>query len=219
MIEDRQCNVVLTTRGGSDRLPGKNMMLCNDKPLIYWATNECFKSWFVDCIYHISDNAEQREYMDGLGCKTLEEPPEIANGNVPILEVLKHAVTQIDCRPDDYIVWVDVSKPLTKRHHIEKCIRYAYHCGHDSVFTVKRLRYNIIGDAAVVSQNKPESELRYLYFGAVRLRTREVIENAKPGTWGYGKNHLDLPICEDHEIDVDYLHDFIMAEALLKAGY
>lgn len=219
MINATACHVVLTSRSGSDRLPNKNMMECAGYPLMYWVTKECFRSWFVDSVFHISDSEEHRDYMAGLGCATIEEPSDVAAGNVPILSVLKHAVQHIKCQPKDYIIWVDVSKPLTRCYHIEKCIRNAYYGGYDSVFTTKKLRYNLIGDAAVVSQEKPKHETRFMYFGAVRLRTRETIENATDGTWGYGERHLDLPICEDHEIDVDYLHDLIMAEALIRAGY
>jgi CMP-2-keto-3-deoxyoctulosonic acid synthetase len=197
------------------RLPDKNLMLCAGKPLVQWVADECFKSMYLDAVYHISDSDELKSLLTN--CRVIDEPDEIAGDAVPILSVIKYAVGHIDCHDNDFIVWVDVSKPLTKFWHIDKVVRYAAANGLDSVFTTKPLRYYTPDDPAIVTQLR--GTRKELYFGAVRLRTAKTIRDAMDGTWGRSDRHADLCICEDFEIDVDYLHDFIMAEALLNAGY
>lgn len=219
MHKDRKCIVVLTTREGSKRLPDKNLMVCHGKPLVMWVVDEIFKCDFIDEVYHISNSEKLKELLSSAGCITIDEPEELSVDTVPILTVLKYAVEQIDCDGSDYIIWADVSKPLTKSSQIEKVIRTAAAGDYDSVFTTKKLRYYLADDPAIVTQKRDELKREDLYFGAVRLRTAKTIRNAELNTWGRGEFHLDLCICEDHEIDVDYLHDFICAEALLKAGY
>ena len=219
MINNHKCFIVLTSKRNNTRFPDKNISDCAGKPLYRWAVDACLRADYIDRIYHISDDERMKGYLERLGIANIHEPDELCAPHVPILSVLKHTLNFIPAEDDDFIIWVDISKPLTRAWHINEVIGTAGAGGWDSVFTVKRLRYNLIGDAAVVSQLKPEKETRYIYFGAVRLRTARTLRDAEDGTWGTGANHLDLPICEDFEIDVDYPHDLIMADALLKAGY
>jgi N-acylneuraminate cytidylyltransferase len=210
---------IITLRDGSQRIKNKNMKILNGKYLWQWVFDEAKKSKCIDKIV-ASTSCEEYEFILRQHCEVIERPKELSEDNVPILPVLKHAVTCMsELKKDDYIIHLDVTKPLTKVKKIDAVIRIAEHEKYDSIFTIKTLRGNLLGDKAVCSQLKPKEEIKYLYFGAIRLRTVETIEKAELGTWGYGEKHIDLPIINDWEVDVDYPHDFITAEALLKAGY
>ncbi len=213
MIKNKICNVVVVTKEKSTRLKMKNILPCAGKPLAFWALEQCFKSKYVDTVYHCTNSKNMAMVFERQGCITIKEPDFLIKKDVQILEVVKYCAQKIK---GDYIVWVDLSKPLTKAWQIDAVIREAYTKKADSVFTIKQLYRSLVGDPATLTQ---DNVLRYTNFGAVRLRTHDTIINAEKGTWGIGKKHIDLPICKDWEVDVDYYHDLVMAEALLKNGY
>jgi CMP-N-acetylneuraminic acid synthetase len=222
MINNKHCYIILTSREDSDRLQHKVIADCAGKPVAKWVVDECHKSKYADEIYHVTSSPLYADIFRKWKCKTIMEPDYLSNPDVPILSVIKYAAEQIESKDDDYFIWVDITKPLTKAGHIDLCIDFADNRNLDSVFTVKKCRSGIVGtdwgDLAVTTQNKPP-EKYYLFFGAVRLRTKKTILSAQPGTWGKGTNHLDLPICCDWEVDIDFPHDLIIARALLEAGY
>jgi CMP-N-acetylneuraminic acid synthetase len=213
MIKNKVCNIIVVTKEKSTRLKMKNLLPCAGKPLAFWALEQCFKSKYADTVYHCTNSKNMAKIFERKGCVTIEEPYYLLKKDVQILDVIKYAAQKIK---GYYFVWVDLSKPLTKAWQIDEVIRKAHKEQADSVFTVKRLYRSLVGDPATLTQ---DNIVRYTNFGAVRLRTYDTIINAEKGTWGTGAKHIDLPICKDWEIDVDYYHDLIMAEALLKNGY
>ena len=57
-IETQKINVLITARGGSKRLPGKNLKILCGKPLIAWSIEAAKKSYFVNNIYVSTDSPE-----------------------------------------------------------------------------------------------------------------------------------------------------------------
>ena len=57
-IETKRINVLITARGGSKRLPGKNLKILCGKPLIAWSIEAAMKSYFVNNIYVSTDSPE-----------------------------------------------------------------------------------------------------------------------------------------------------------------
>lgn len=218
MINGKRCLALITTRSGSKRVVNKCFRDMNGLPMVEYVIRQCKKSKYIDSIYHSSSDEEYKNKIQKYGCLTIDRPHQLSGDNIPILPVIKNAIENIDCNDSDYIVHVDFSKPLTKSRTIDMCIEKAEE-GYDSVFTVKELSENLLGDSAVCYQMKPEREKKYIYFGAVRVRTKKTIEEAENGTWGTGKRHLDYPIIKKWEIDVNDEIDFIIAEALIKRGY
>jgi len=227
MIGDKKVIAVLTVTDNSKRFPGKTFAEFGGHPLLWNTLNKIlFKCKYIDTV--VIDSPHPDKIADKIShynardlCKFIKRKPDLSSDNVPILTVLKSFRDfsfKIDptLKRSDYIVWVDYTKPLTSVETIETCIEVAYGNGYDSVATVKPLRGNLLGDEAVCSQLKPDKEKRFLYFGAVRLRTVETLFNAELGTWGYGKKHRDLPIIKDWEMDIDYEHDLVQARALYK---
>lgn len=217
MIGGRKVFALIMIRDGSQRIPDKNMKEMCGRPLTKIAVDNCNASQYVDEIYVSTSSKRYKDIVRGWGCKVIDRPKELSEPTIPNLPVYKHAA---EANPDwantDFVVHVDVCKPLTTFEHIDAVIEDARSGQFETVFTVKEIKANFVGDAAVVSQNKPKSETKHIMFGAVRLLTRRAIVTAKLGTWGMGNPHHDLPICEDWEIDVDYDYQFAMAEAVLK---
>lgn len=218
MIGNRKVYAVLTVSDNSKRLPGKVYADFGGKSLLQHTVDKLNQCRYIDDIIIDSPDTVVK-IKDSLYVRSVRDAT-LSGDSVPVLPVLQEAIRNVEeeldigCR--DFIVWVDFTKPLTPIETLNKCIEVAYGNDYDSVATVKPVRGNLLGDEAICSQMKPESEKRYKYWGAVRLRTWFTLETAELGTWGYGLKHKDLPIINDWEVDVDYPHDLVQARAILK---
>ncbi len=61
MIGDKKVLAVITARGGSKGLPGKNIKDLNGKPLIYWSIKEPLKSKYIDKLIVSTDDEKIAE--------------------------------------------------------------------------------------------------------------------------------------------------------------
>ena len=64
---DNSINVLITARGGSKRLPGKNLKYLCGKPLIAWTIEAAKQSRYVDKIYVSTDSKEISEISKHYG--------------------------------------------------------------------------------------------------------------------------------------------------------
>lgn len=86
--------VIIPAKGGSKRLPNKNMYLLNGKPLIDYTFNYVKKCKDIDDVYVSSDNAEIVKYCKKKNIKIIQRPKSLG-GETPIIDVYKHAMQNI----------------------------------------------------------------------------------------------------------------------------
>ena len=65
---------LILARGGSRRLPHKNIINFNGKPLIYWSIDAAIKSDMIDTVYVSSDSQEILDISAASGAKTFHRP-------------------------------------------------------------------------------------------------------------------------------------------------
>lgn len=83
---------IIPARGGSKRLPRKNMFLLKGKPLLAYAIEACQRSTYINRVYVSSEDREILEAAAKYGAVSLERPAQLAEDAVPKLEVVRHAV-------------------------------------------------------------------------------------------------------------------------------
>ena len=93
MIDGKRVLGVIPARGGSKRLPGKNLKLLLGKPLIQWAWDEARKSNYIDTIQLSSEDNEIICYAQGNGISGFQRPPELATDEASLSDVLLHALS------------------------------------------------------------------------------------------------------------------------------
>jgi CMP-N,N'-diacetyllegionaminic acid synthase len=60
----------IPARGGSKGIPNKNIVLLNEKPLIYYTIDAAKSSRYITDIFLSSDDPEILRYSESLGIKT-----------------------------------------------------------------------------------------------------------------------------------------------------
>lgn len=83
---------IIPARGGSKRLPRKNIYPFLGKPLIQWSIEACQKSKYISGVYISTEDAEIKEISKNLGAEIIDRPTYLAEDHVWPQEVLKHAV-------------------------------------------------------------------------------------------------------------------------------
>ncbi len=82
---------VIPARGGSKRLPRKNIRPLFGKPLLAWSIEACLAAQQIDSVFVSSDDSEILELADSMGAQTIERPPALADDVTPKIEAIRHA--------------------------------------------------------------------------------------------------------------------------------
>lgn len=137
--------VVIPARGGSKRLPGKNIKPLNGKPLIHY-TIEATREVFDDSIICVStDDQEIKRVSEQTGLKVpFLRPSELATDTADSRSVLLHAYNYYnkDITYDaDVIILLQPTSPLRNATHIREALEL-YNDKLDMVVSVKETDAN-----------------------------------------------------------------------------
>jgi CMP-N,N'-diacetyllegionaminic acid synthase len=83
---------IIPCRGGSKRLPRKNVLNFNGKPLLYWTIKAAQDSQCFDKIYVSTEDDEIKEWALYYGVDVINRPMELAQDNSSSVDVIKHAL-------------------------------------------------------------------------------------------------------------------------------
>lgn len=86
---------IIPARGGSKRLPGKNLALLNGKPLLAHAIEAARESGVFDRICVSSDDEEILETAREYGAEARERPDALATDRVQVKDVCAHLLEEL----------------------------------------------------------------------------------------------------------------------------
>ena len=87
---------IIPARGGSKRIPRKNIKPFAGKPMIAYAIEAAQKSSIFDAIYVSTDDAEIAEIAQSLGASIIHRPAELADDHTPTNPVIVHAIHAVE---------------------------------------------------------------------------------------------------------------------------
>lgn len=88
----------IPARGGSKRLPGKNIMLINGKPLIAYTIGHAKAAKLVDRIVVATDDDDIARVASEAGAEIVMRPPEISSDTSPIEDAVRLTVRELKKR-------------------------------------------------------------------------------------------------------------------------
>ena len=84
---------IIPARGGSKRLPRKNILLLQNKPLIYWSIDAALKTQYINEVIVTTDDIEIAEISKKYGAKVpFIRPNELANDTADSVSVVLHVI-------------------------------------------------------------------------------------------------------------------------------
>jgi CMP-N,N'-diacetyllegionaminic acid synthase len=122
MISGKKILGLITARGGSKGIPGKNLIDIGGKPLIAWTIEVARKSKYIDRLVLSSDSADIISVADELGCEApFVRPAELADDHSSSADVVMHALDQLP-ESFDYFVLLQPTSPFRITSDIDACL-------------------------------------------------------------------------------------------------
>ena len=143
MYKDKKILAVITARGGSKGLPGKNINNLYGKPLIAWTIQKAQVCKLIDHIFISTDSKDIADVCEEYGVKVPElRPHELAKDTTSSMDVLLYTIEKLEKRGDiyDYLLLLEPTSPLRKRGDLDKIISIAVdHKEADGVISVGKV--------------------------------------------------------------------------------
>jgi len=222
MLEGKTFLAIIPARGGSKRLPRKNILDLAGKPLIAWTIEAALKSKYIDKVVVSSDDDEILAVSASYHAETLKRPAILASDTATTFDVVKHAIEKN--KPHDYVVLLQATSPLRDANHIDEAIELLMEKEADAVISVCEMEHsplwsNILPSNAsmvgflrdeVVSQRSQDLETYYRLNGAVYIcETEKLLEEGsfflKEKIRAY-KMDKACSVDIDEDIDLKYAH-------------
>jgi pseudaminic acid cytidylyltransferase len=87
---------IIPARGGSKRIPGKNLKEFNGKPIIYYTIKKAIESNMFDDIMITTDSKEIAEYARSFGVLVpFIRPANLSDDHTPTADVVLHALSEM----------------------------------------------------------------------------------------------------------------------------
>jgi CMP-N-acetylneuraminic acid synthetase len=214
---------VIPARGGSKRVPKKNIKLLGGKPLIAYTIESATKSRLLDDFIVSTDNQEIQDVAERFGARVIERPKVLATDWAKTINVILDILRR-ECA--DIIVCLQATSPFRTAQDIDNAINLFLHKKCDSVISVCQAGDNQAwllktnGEYLTPvfnnkyfktrSQNLPKM---YIPNGAIFIASRQALEHYKSF---YTDRILPYVMPIERGIDVDNNNDFAYAEATLK---
>jgi CMP-N,N'-diacetyllegionaminic acid synthase len=125
---------IIPARGGSKRLPKKNILNLCGKPLITWSIEAAKKSEYIDEIIVTSDDLEVLEISSGHKVKTIKRPLKLSGDTSTTYEAVEHTIQELDHY--DFIVLLQPTSPLRTEKHIDDAITLLINKSADAIVSV-----------------------------------------------------------------------------------
>ncbi|MBF6609389.1 MAG: acylneuraminate cytidylyltransferase family protein [Flavobacterium sp.] len=129
---------IIPARGGSKRLPGKNLLPLGGLPLIahsilYAQANPDI----IDAVFVTTNDPEIRKVAREYGAEVIDRPAELSGDLEPTSSALRHAVLQLDSDVEN-IVLLQPTNPLRPANLLAEAFEQYQNRNAPSLFTVTR---------------------------------------------------------------------------------
>ena len=129
---------IIPARGGSKRLPNKNILSLGGIPLIahsiLYAQNN---SALIDDIYVSTDDAHIKKIALEYGVQVIDRPKSLSGDLEPTVSALKQVLESIEGAVEN-IVLLQATNPLRPQSLLKEAFEVYLKGNHDSLFTVSR---------------------------------------------------------------------------------
>jgi CMP-N,N'-diacetyllegionaminic acid synthase len=221
---------LITARGGSKGLPGKNIRLLCGKPLIEWSISAAKAASCVDRIVVSTDDAAIADVARRAGAEVpFERPSELATDSASSVDVVIHAIDTL-AKTDlafDIVVLLEPTSPLRDSFDIDEAVQRLIQTGAGAVVSVCRA---VSTHPAFMFSLDEKGRLRpYLEGNPTGLRRQDIdpiffldgtlyasrIDVLKTKRSFYHEDTVAFEVPKWKSLEIDDSDDFIMVEALM----
>jgi CMP-N-acetylneuraminic acid synthetase len=213
--------VIIPARGGSKRIPEKNIQLFGGLPLLLHSIQYALaNSEIIDAVYVSTDDESIKSIALANGTHVIDRPAHISGDMEPTITALKHALETIEDEVENVIL-LQPTNPLRPQNLLKEAFEVYQKGNYDSLFTVTRnhqklgkvienkfqpFNYSIGQRSQDLEPLFFENGLLYITKASFILENIIISENAFP----FEVNHIFA------NVDIDTPEDLEYAEFLQK---
>lgn len=180
---------VIPARGGSKRVPRKNLRLLAGKPLIQWTIEAANAATSLTSLVISTEDEEIRDVALSLGCYVIRRPDELAEDLASSDAVALHALEWMG-GDYDIVVLLHPTSPIRDWKHIDEAVSTLWASAAPSLASVEYAKRSYRHNASI-------------YAAKVPFRTL------------YCDRTIPYLMDKRHSVDIDDETDWKIAEALL----
>jgi CMP-N-acetylneuraminic acid synthetase len=222
MYKNKTFLAIIPARGGSKRLPRKNVLDLNGKPLIAYSIEAGLKSKYIDKVIVTSDDEEILEISKQFGADTIKRPDELASDTATSFDAIKHTIENTD--KYDYIILLQPTSPLRNCKHIDEAIELVESKSANAVVSVCEMDHsplwsNTLDNSLsmsgflrdeVLNKRSQDLETYYRLNGAIYICKTDKLLEAK--SFFLKDDIFAYKMDRKSSVDIDEEIDFKMAE-------
>lgn len=222
---------IIPARGGSKRIPRKNVREFCGKAMIAWPIQAAQESGIFDIIIVSTDDPEIAEVATRWGGEVpFFRPAELSDDHTATRPVVNHAIREAEALygPVDYVCCIYATAPFLRGSDIADGFRKLVEADSDFAFSAASFPYPIQRAIRITQRGRVD-----MFFPEHRNSRSQDLEEAyhDAGLFYWGKTEAfkqDLPTFSDHAVpivlprhrvqDIDTLEDWRAAELLFRAA-
>ena len=228
MYENKTFLAIIPARSGSKRLPNKNILPLNGKPLIEYTINAAKKSRYIDEIVVNSDSDRILEIAKRNNVKTLKRPKDLAKDTSPTINTIIYTLKFY--KGFDFVVLLQPTSPLREYRHIDEAIEFLLNKNADAVISVCEMEHpplwsnTLPADLSmknflkkeVINKRSQDLPTYYRLNGAIYICRSEKL--LREQTFFIEDKIFAYIMDKESSVDIDDEFDFKFAEFLLTKG-
>src|SRR3990167_3824862 len=192
MINGRTVLGLIPARGGSKRIPGKNLKMLGGKPMINWTVEAAKKSKYLDRLVLTTEDQAIIAAVTNNGVEIVNRPAVLAQDKSNVYDAIFHALEFFE--PHNYLCLLQITSPLRTAEDIDGCIETCVFMNAPSCISVDNKR-PVANGAVYVAWTTWIREVRQFDSGSV-------VTSSMP---------------RDRSIDIDTIDDFHRAERIMTS--
>jgi len=219
---------VIPARGGSKRIPRKNIKDFCGKPMLAWSILAAQKTNIFERIIVSTDDLEIKEIAEKYGAEVpFFRPEELSNDYAATAPVIAHAINEINLGTyeDQWVCCIYPCAPLIFYEDLKNSLELAKKNQADFVYPISEF----VVPPQWALRLKKNNHLEYLEPGKELIRSQDLEKlyfDAGQFYWGKADAWIDkkemhssgigYPIQNSRAVDIDTLDDWQRAEALFN---
>ena len=226
MYKDKSFLAIIPARGGSKRLPRKNILDLNGKPMIAYSIEAGLKSKYIDKVVVTSDDNEILNISEKYGADIISRPNYLASDTATSFDAIKHTLENIE--KYDYIILLQPTSPLRTSKQINEAIELLDKKGADAIVSVSEMEHsplwsntlddnlsmkNFLKDE-ILNKRSQDLDTYYRLNGAIYICKVDILLEQK--SFFLKDNIFAYVMDRGNSIDIDEKIDFDFVSLLLK---
>ena len=223
---------IIPARGGSKRIPRKNIKMFSGKPMIEWSIMAAINSECFDRVIVSTDDAEVAKVATSCGAEVpFMRPASLSDDYTPTIPVIQHAIRTLENdngKEIDYVCCIYATAPFIGSEYIIQGDRLIQEKQGDYAFSVTTFPFPIQRAIKIRKDSKTLEMYNPEYFDTRSQDLEEAYHDAGQFYWGRKKAWLSAsPIFSTNSIpiilprhlvqDIDTQEDWERAVLMHKA--